>query len=124
MLIKPEVLAKRYAAGQKRLRSKRDQEESIVGLIKFYVRGESRPHYIYFPEIMKSLTEIIYEVRFDVGVKEVINCCSSYKWKLIHQETGEVIIVDTETVFRDASSFYEYTVGAKYGPKIYVVKKC
>lgn len=124
MLIKPEVLAKRYAVGQKRLRSKRDQEESIVGLIKFYVRGESRPHYIYFPEIMVSLTEIIYEVRFDVGVKEVINCCGSYKWKLIHQETGEVIIVDTETVFRDVSSFYEYRVGAKYGPKIYVVKKC
>ena len=98
-------------------------QEPAVEMIKFYARGESSPHDIYFPIVKEPFTETVYEVRFDVGVKETMQCLGSYKWKLIHQETGEVIIVDTKTVFRNVSSFYEYTVETKYGPKIYSIKK-
>lgn len=88
--------------------------------IKFYVRGKA--NYIYVPEIQSESDEV-YEVKFDVGIKETIKCAGTYDWKMIHQETNKIVTVDTKTIFEDVSSFYQYTIVTKNGPKIYSVKK-
>ncbi|MBA4698500.1 MAG: hypothetical protein H2212_03620 [Ruminococcus sp.] len=96
------------------------KERLMMKRIEFYARGEL--NYIYVPEIV-SLSESVYEVRFDVGIKEKIKCAGTYEWKMFHQETNEVVTVDTETIYKDVSAFYEYTLVAKYGPKIFSIKK-
>lgn len=76
-----------------------------------------------YDEIMKEDKKPDYEVKFDVDIKETIKCSKNFKWKLIHQETQKVLIVDTKTVFYNVASFYEYTVAVPHGPKIYTVTK-